>query len=177
MLDSLPVLDDILQRHAGALGRDHQPYRHHAYRVANLYWHLLPGDEEHRYVVSVAAAFHDLGIWTAGTWDYLAPSEAQARDYLQNEGRAELIPRVVAMIENHHRLSAMESGTDPRIEAFRKADWIDVTFGLRRFGVATADFQRIVQRFPRLGFHARLLSFAVHHGMRHPLHPMPMMRR
>ena len=30
--------------------------------------------------IAIAAAFHDLGIWSAGTMDYLPPSAALARD-------------------------------------------------------------------------------------------------
>lgn len=177
MLDSLPVLDAILQRHAGALGKDHQPYRHHAYRVANFHWCLLPGTDEDRHVLSVVTAFHDLGIWTAGTFDYLAPSEALASAYLHAEGCADLVPLVQAMIGHHHQLSALSPTADPRIEAFRKADWLDVTLGLRRFSLASCDFKRILARFPRLGFHARLLQFGAHHALHHPLRPLPMLRR
>ncbi len=177
MLDALPVLDAILQRHAAELGKDHLPYRNHAYRVANFHWCLLPGSDEDRYVVSVAAAFHDLGIWTDGTFDYLGPSEAQARAYLQAEGCEDLAPLVVAMIDHHHQVSAMERTADPRVEAFRKADWIDVTLGLRRFGLRADDFKRILARFPRLGFHGRLVQFAWHHGLQHPMNPLPMLRR
>jgi hypothetical protein len=177
MLDQLPVLDAILQRHAGVLGRDHRPYRHHAYRVANLYWSMLPGTAQDLYVLSVAAAFHDLGIWTAGSFDYLDPSKALARDYLMAEQKAELVPMVLAMIENHHRIGPVPGAVDRRVEAFRRADWIDVTLGLRRFDSRREDVQQIVQRFPRLGFHLRLVQFSLRHGLRHPLRPLPMFRR
>ncbi len=177
MLDPLPVLDQILQRHAGALGRDYHPYRNHAYRVANFHWCLLPGNEQDLYVLSVATAFHDLGIWTAGSFDYLAPSEALAREHLQAQGRRALIPLVLAMISHHHQLSALPYAADPRIEAFRRADWIDVSLGLRRFSLQAEVFNRIVGHFPRLGFHARLVRFALHHGLRHPLRPLPMLKR
>lgn len=75
MLDHLAVLDEILERHAEVLGRDYHPYRNHTYRVANFHWCMLPGTVHDLYVLSVAVAFHDLGIWTAGTFDYLAPSK------------------------------------------------------------------------------------------------------
>jgi hypothetical protein len=34
----------------------------------------------------IAACFHDLGIWTDHTFDYLSPSAGLARDYLQRYG-------------------------------------------------------------------------------------------
>lgn len=177
MLDRLAVLDEILDNQAGVLGRDFHPYRHHAYRVANFHWCMLPGTLEDLYVLSVAVAFHDLGIWTAGTFDYLAPSEALARQYLLDHGRDELIPVVVAMIREHHRLSPLPGDEDRRIEAFRRADWIDVSLGALRFDLHPEDFTRIVQRFPRLGFHLRLLRFSLEHALRHPLRPLPMLKR
>lgn len=177
MLDRLAVLDDILDAHASVLGRDFHPYRNHTYRVANFHWCLLPGSLEDLYVLSVAVAFHDLGIWTAGTFDYLAPSEALARDYLVEQQRPELVTVVLAMIREHHRISALPRGQDPRIETFRRADWIDVSMGTLRFDLSTDDFRRTVQRFPRLGFHLRLLQFSLRHGLRHPLRPLPMLKR
>lgn len=177
MLDRLAVLDEILDDHAQALGRDYHPYRNHAYRVANFYWCLLPGTVQDLYVLAVAVAFHDLGIWTAGTFDYLAPSEAMARHYLLARDRPELVPGVLAMIGEHHRISVVAHDRDPRIEAFRCADWIDVSLGLRRFQLPADDFRRIVGRFPRLGFHLRLVQFALRHGLRHPLRPLPMVKR
>jgi len=176
MLDRLAVLDEILEHHAQALGRDYHPYRNHAYRVANFCWCLLPGTVQDLYVLAVAVAFHDLGIWTAGTFDYLAPSEGLARRYLLDQGRDELVPVVVAMISEHHRLSSVERDQDRRVEAFRRADWIDVSLGVRRFQLHRQDFTRIVAQFPRLGFHLRLVQFSLRHGLRHPLRPLPMLK-
>jgi hypothetical protein len=177
MLDRLAVLDEILQDHAAALGPDYHPYRNHTYRVANFYWCMLPGTVQDLYVLAVAVAFHDLGIWTAGTFDYLAPSEALARQYLLAQDKAELVPVVVAMISEHHRISRLPPDRDRRIEAFRCADWIDVSLGVRRFNLHPEDFTRIVRHFPRLGFHLRLVRFSLRHGLRHPLRPLPMVKR
>lgn len=177
MLDRLAVLDEILEAHAGVLGRDFHPYRNHTYRVANFHWCMQPGSLEDLYVLSVAVAFHDLGIWTAGTFDYLEPSEALARDYLMEREQSERVPLVLAMIREHHRISRVPRDQDPRIEAFRRADWIDVSLGVLRFDLHPEDFTRIVQRFPRLGFHLRLVQFSLKHGLRHPLKPLPMLKR
>jgi len=177
MLDRLAVLDEILDAHATVLGRDFHPYRNHTYRVANFHWCLLPGTLEDLYVLSVAVAFHDLGIWTAGTFDYLEPSEALARQYLLDHDRAAHIPLVQAMIREHHRISALPAEQDRRIEVFRRADWIDVSLGVLRFDLHADDFRSTVQRFPRLGFHLRLLQFSLRHGLRHPLRPLPMLKR
>ena len=113
MLTALPTLDALLAAHAGSLGEDATGYRHHAYRVANFYWLLAPGDADALEKLSIAVAFHDLGIWTAGTFDYLPPSRVLARDYLHQTGKAAWMVDVDAMIECHHKVMRTPAGTSP----------------------------------------------------------------
>ena len=88
------TLDAILSTHAEALGADFEGYRNHTYRVANLSAAQLSASAEEIEKVAIAAAFHDLGIWTDRTFDYLAPSAALARAFLAGSGRAEWIPEM-----------------------------------------------------------------------------------
>lgn len=74
MLTELRVLEDVLLAHAPQLGADLPGYRNHAYRVANLCAALRPPDADSHERIAIAAALHDLGIWTADTFDYLPPS-------------------------------------------------------------------------------------------------------
>jgi HD superfamily phosphodiesterase len=48
-------------------------YKNHAYRVANLCVAFSSGDGAQLEKIATAAAFHDLGIWTNHTFDYLGP--------------------------------------------------------------------------------------------------------
>jgi hypothetical protein len=81
---AFPFVDDALRPFADALGRDHVAYRHHVARLLNFLFALAPGlrDAEQ---VAVAAAFHDLGIWTdrsrrsAGPTPWTSPSARSAR--------------------------------------------------------------------------------------------------
>jgi putative Ca2+/H+ antiporter (TMEM165/GDT1 family) len=73
------LLDEVLSAHAGALGADFEGYRNRAYRVANFCLALTStsttaGDEERIAKIALAAAFHDLGIWTGATFDYRSTS-------------------------------------------------------------------------------------------------------
>ena len=79
------------------------------------------------------------------------------------------------MIPNQRLLSIANRNTT-MLEAFRRADWIDVSLGVRRFELHRQDFTRIVAQFPRLGFHLRLVQFSLRHGLRHPLRPLPMLK-
>lgn len=176
MLTALPTLDALLAAHAVQLGDDAMGYRHHAYRVANFYWQLSPGDAEMLEKLSIAVAFHDLGIWTARTFDYLPPSRVLARDHLRTIGRPEWRTDVDAMIDHHHRIRRMPPSTQASVETFRRADWIDVSNGVLRFGLPRAVVREVRRTFPDAGFHRRLLQLTLRRFRRHPLSPLPMMR-
>jgi len=176
MLTSLPTLDALLDVHAPQLGGDAPGYRHHAYRVANFYWLLAPGDAEVREKLCIAVAFHDLGIWTAGTFDYLPPSCALARNHLQAIGKSGWQDEVDAMIDHHHRIRRMPPDARASVEVFRRADWIDVSRGALRFGLPAGAVHAVMAAFPNAGFHRRLASLTLRRLYRHPLSPLPMMR-
>ena len=44
--------------------------------------------------IAVAAVFHDLGIWTNHTFDYIAPSVALAREHLSACAQADWISEI-----------------------------------------------------------------------------------
>ena len=74
LLERIDPLDRVLEKHAVELGRDLTAYRNHTYRVLNLCVALAPCADAALEKVALAAAFHDLGIWSARTFDYLQPS-------------------------------------------------------------------------------------------------------
>lgn len=176
MIVGLPVVDAILERHADLIASDMAGYRNHVYRVVNVMHAIAPITPDQHTAVGIAAAFHDIGLWTADTWDYLPPSVAAADAWLHEASMTGLAPLVRGMIENHHKILPCPPSTDPLVEHFRRADWCDVTLGLRSCGVARNDYARISCLFPADGFHRRLVSRALHHAFRHPLRPFPMLR-
>jgi hypothetical protein len=76
LLTTIATLDELLQAHAAQLGADFTAYRNHTYRVVNLGVALSAADPERLEKMASAAAFHDLGIWTDGTFDDLAVHHA-----------------------------------------------------------------------------------------------------
>jgi hypothetical protein len=80
--------------------------------------------------IAVVAVFHDLGIWTNNTFDYIAPSVAIAREHLVARGMADWIPEIEATIADHHKVTPSRAHPQSLVESFRRADWIDVTRGL-----------------------------------------------
>ncbi|MEE4025274.1 hypothetical protein V1Y59_19475 [Gordonia sp. PKS22-38] len=165
-----PLIDDVLARHRDALGPDERTYRNHVYRCANYQRTLLDDDLPDSAVL--AWAVHDLGIWTARTFDYLGPSAALG-DELAAEfaiGEPELARTMVC---DHHGLRAR---TDPVVETFRLADRVDVSHGLLRSGLDADFVARVVERFPYHGFHAFLVRAGLRHALTHPTRPLPMFR-
>jgi hypothetical protein len=172
----IATLDAILQAHATVLGRDFTAYRNHAYRVANFCVALAPDRAMQIEKVAIAAAFHDLGIWTAGTFDYLPPSVSLARAYVQHAGRADWVQELEAMIDEHHKLTPYRTNAHWLVEPFRRADLVDVSRGLVRFGLRRRFVADVYSEWPGAGFHRRLLVFVMKRVRTHPTSPLPMVK-
>ena len=172
----IPTVDAILDVHAAVLGEDLEGYRNHVYRVANLCVAQLAGSAEEIEKTAVAAAFHDLGIWTDCTFDYLSPSASLARAYLTTSGRADWIPEITETIFGHHKVSRYCGPDGGLVEPFRRADWMDVSMGVITFGLSRRLFEAALSLWPRAGFHKRLVQLALRRARTHPWSPLPMVR-
>jgi hypothetical protein len=174
LLTRIPTIDDVLNDHATTLRDDVGGYRNHVYRIVNLCVAMVGEGELEK--IAVAAVFHDLGIWTNGTFDYIAPSIALARDHLVARAREDWTAEIEQMIGDHHKITRSTSGPDSLVEAFRRADWIDVTRGLRSFGLSRQLVARLYATWPDAGFHWRLVTLTLERLRRHPLTPLPMVK-
>jgi hypothetical protein len=159
------------------LGHDFIGYRNHVYRVVNLCLAIAAGgDREEAQVtlekIAVAAVFHDLGIWTNHTFDYIAPSVALARQHLSAGAHAEWLSEIEAMIVDHHKITAARPNRASLVESFRRADWIDVSRGLRTFGLRRSFIASVCTAWPSAGFHWRLLELTADRFLKHPLTPL-----
>ncbi len=163
-------------RFVAELGADLPKYRNHVYRVYNNCL-LIDGTKENQEKYAIAAVFHDIGIWTNHTIDYLAPSIEQAKQYLTSQNRQSLEEEISLMIFWHHKISRYRGASEQTTTTFRKADWIDVSLGLVRFGLKRKEISKIREDFPNLGFHRFLLRKLIRNLFRHPLRPLPMFRR
>lgn len=175
MLTSAPTIDEILSDHASDLGSDFTAYRNHVYRVANLCL-AIAGDRGGIEKVAVAAAFHDLGIWTNNTFDYIPPSVALAREYLTARRQTDWIAEIERTIADHHKITRSTASPGSLVEPFRRADWIDVTRGLRTLGVPRPFIESVFATWPSAGFHWRLVELTLDRLRTHPLTPLPMVK-
>jgi hypothetical protein len=176
LVTTLPTVEEVLTDHASELGHDLTAYRNHVYRVANLSIAAAGDMRVELEKVAVAAVFHDLGIWTNRTFDYIAPSAALARKHLAARGLADWIPEIEAMIVDHHKVTSSRSNPQSLAESFRRADWIDVTWGLRRFGLPRPFIAAVRGTWPDAGFHRRLVQLTLDRFWKHPLNPLPMVK-
>lgn len=170
------LLDSILDSYRPQLGEDYTAYRNHCQRVLHLTGAFAVLDDDAAHKVAVAAAFHDLGIWTAHTFDYLAPSVDLARAYLAAHDLADWSDEISAMIDNHHKFTRFRKYPEWLVEPFRRADWADVSRGRLRFGLPGSTVNEVMAAFPNAGFHKRLVQLTRQRFRSHPFSPLPMMR-
>ena len=144
--------------------------------MTNLCAALRPGRAHEIEKIAIAAAFHDIGIWTARTFDYLLPSATLACAHLSQTDRQDWAPEISGMIYEHHKLTRYLTRNDWLVEPFRRADLIDVSLGALRFGLARGTLRTIFAEWPDRGFHWKLVQLAAARFARHPLSPLPMVR-
>ena len=171
----VPGLEELFRASAAVLGADLDGYRNHARRVFHFARALGAEGPESEHKLGIACHVHDLGIWTDHTFVYLEPSVALATAHLDEQGLSGWAGEISSMIREHHKVtSAGDEGS--LVEVFRRADWIDVSLGLRRFGVSRAFVREVRRAFPNCGFHRRLVALTLERLRSHPLSPLPMFR-
>ena len=176
--EQIPAIDEILELWGKYLKKDYTPYKNHCCRVFNFCIALCGENQENVSKVGIAAAFHDLGIWTNGTLDYLEPSRKLAREYLSETNQGAWIEEIEAMIEMHHKLTRykFKSSSGWLVEHFRKADLVDVSMGIIKSGLPSSFVREVLSIYPNEGFHMRLLELTIQRLKTHPFSPLPMMR-
>lgn len=171
IIKQLSVVEDVLGQHEAALGVSLAGYKNHVYRMVNYCRALGDLRAEDLEKVAIAGCVHDLGIWTAGTFDYLPPSIELAELHLKNISRGDWIEHITQLINEHHKLRPFK--TDRLTEVFRKADLIDLSLNIFTFGLDKGFIRELKDRFPNNGFHAGLIRVAGKWICRHPLNPLP----
>ena len=170
------VIDELLDPFKSVIGEEYNKYRNHVLRVYQNCL-LLDSNKENQNKYAVAAVYHDIGIWTNKTIDYLDPSIEQAGIYLHKTGKEDWIEEISLMIYWHHKWSGYEGKYAVTTGNFRKADWIDVSLGLLTFGVNKIEIEKIRKAYPNLGFHNFLLKKISKNILEHPFNPLPMFTR
>ena len=168
--------EELLYQFREVLAGDYERYSNHVCRVFT-YCLLMDKDKANEEKYAIAAAFHDIGIWTDHTFDYLEPSVKQVKRYLSDTGKQHWTDEIVGMIYWHHKLSAYNGQYRETVENFRKADWMDVSLGFLTFGADKRRLKDVRSQFPNAGFHLFLLKQSIKNFFKHPLNPLPVFKR
>lgn len=169
-------VEEILSKWKTEIGGDFGGYKNHVYRMLNFCFALGDFCGEEREKIIIAGCFHDLGIWTSDTFDYLLPSIALAKDYLEKKGLHEWIPEIELMIAQHHKLGKYTDARNSPIETFRRGDLVDLSLGWVKCGLPKTYIRNVKKQFPNAGFHKSLVQTAGRWICRHPLNPIPVLK-
>jgi hypothetical protein len=99
-----------------------------------------------------------------------------AQAHLAGLGREHLGPEVAALISEHHKLRPFTGAYAATVEAFRRADLVDLSLGLLRGGLPASFVHAVKAAFPNAGFHRRLVQLTARQFLRTPWRPLPMLR-
>jgi hypothetical protein len=165
-----PIVEAVLDRYRDELGQQMPTYRNHVYRC--ITYHQLLIDATIPDFAALAWVTHDLGIWTAGTFDYLGPS-ADLASLHANEFGIDDVEQARTLITEHHRL---RPAADRMTDTFRRADLLDVSRGFIAGRVERSQVRAVVAQLPYSGFHAFLARGLTGYAVRHPVRPLPMLR-
>jgi HD domain len=169
ILRSVPLAEEILESHRHhAHGDDagFDAYKAHVYRVVNFARALTPTGPDRDDKLAIAAAFHDLAAFD--TLDYLVPS-IQAQDaWLRQTDRETWSDELALIVAEHHRLSRYGPGRPfaPLVEAVRRADLVDVSQGLIRFGLPRSYVKEVRATFDAGAFFKRVIPLGTLRAVR-----------
>jgi hypothetical protein len=170
------IIDNIMPKFKSVIGLDYDRYKNHVYRVF-LNCLLIDGGKNNEEKYAIASVFHDIGIWTNHSFDYLNPSIEQAKIYLTETNKTGWLDEISLMINWHHKISKYQGAHEGIVENFRKADLIDVSLAFLTFKLDKQKINENRRRFPNLGFHSFLVKEAIKNFFRHPLNPLPMFKK
>jgi len=170
------LIEEILATWQARIGDDYPGYRGHVYRMFNFCLALHPCTGEDKTKLVIAACFHDIGLWSDHTVDYIPPSVAQVKQYLSDSGRQAWSEEIGLMVEMHHKVRAYSDGRYPLVELFRKGDLVDFSLGFFTFGIPRSYIKDVKKTIPNNGFHKFLMKGAREWFAKHPLSPPPFMK-
>lgn len=174
-------IQTIQEAYRSIIGKDFVGYQNHCIRMAGCCLALLSQQTQNTDIdavekIAIAAAFHDIGIWTANTIDYLEPSIPPMLDYLAQRKKEHWSDEIRVMIDEHHKITTTQYPQYPLVEIFRKADLVDFSLGIVRCGVSKQTIKYLKQQYPNAGFQERLIQLTFNHLPKSPLNPLPMMK-
>lgn len=169
--------EKILQEYQTIIDADYQGYLNHCKRVAACCLILSQDSREDTIrKIAIAVAFHDIGIWTSKTIDYLEPSVKVMLSYLTLHRLLDWQIEITLMITEHHKLTTTKCSEYPLVEYFRQADYADFSLGLLRSNIPKSEFKKLTSQYPNAGFHKTLVCLGLKRFLQKPWSPLPMFK-
>jgi hypothetical protein len=160
---SSPHLEKVLRNYEELIGADYEGYRNHIYRVLTYSLHFLDGDKtqdgkvlKYLPLIEAALVYHDIGLWTDRRLSYLEPSSFRAKQEFEgmySETELELLHNIIYW---HHKVTPFVGENAEIVNAVRKADWIDATFGAVNHGMPRHHINAVNAALAEAGFHNML---------------------
>lgn len=177
-IQSFSLIDEILESWKEKMGDDYKGYRNHATRMLNFCLYLYEANEEEKKKLTIAAAFHDIGIWRGAetTADYIDPSVREMELYLVENKLEHWTNEIKTIIEEHHKITPYNNLNYPLVEVFRRADLVDFSLGAIKLGVDKEYIKKVKETFPNENFHKTLWRLTKQQIKREPFNPAPMMK-
>lgn len=170
-------LEKILSEYKDLIDKDYNGYFNHCIRMAGCCLMLSQKqDSESIHKIAIAAAFHDIGIWTENTLDYLQPSVEALNKYLAAHQLMHFQEELSLMITEHHKLTPAHYPNHELVECFRQADYADFSLGIIRFGIPLTLYKQLKSIYPNAGFHKRLFYLGLKRFFRKPWNLLPMFK-
>ena len=170
------LIEKILSEWKDLIGEDYPGYRGHVYRMFNFCLALRPCNEEEQTKLAIAASFHDIGLWSDHTVDYIPPSVFQVKQYLASNGLETWSEEIGLMVEFHHKIRPFPDNSYPLVELFRKGDLVDFSLGVFSFQIPRSYIKEVKTTIPNNGFHKFLMKGAKDWFSKHPFSPPPFMK-
>jgi hypothetical protein len=161
-----------LERLRSLVGAPNGPIERHSIRVFLIAQELAAraGLDADRELLLCAAILHDAGLYpgAATRAAYVTDGRHLAERLLADAGwPAERVRRCADAVERHHELRSQWS-RGAEVELIRRADLIEVSHGLVRYGLPRSWLRALRPRVPRAGFVREVLRQLAIAGRRRP---------
>lgn len=163
--DHYPHLDDELFSLASAVGHDFGAYRNHCLRVLTFTKYFLPASFEKDFPGAIDLAATSIPYMRTGLWKETKTNPLNhvesSKDHIDAALKASFTPPEMdilrAIVLQQHKITDY-AGMDSEkgnilVNAVRKANWVDITMGLVRFGLPASLLEAAYEELNSAGFH------------------------
>lgn len=137
------LLDSLLEPMRDILKDDYDSYKNHALRIINYCFFMLSPDKKTMQHITVAAAYHQIGLWLNSSSNYAELSASKLINDKAFIGIDPLPERIVIAIVKHASLINSTENDDSLVSAFWKAFRIEISMGYSEQGLPSDFIEQV----------------------------------